>query len=197
MVFIDGFNLYFGMTSKYNNIKWLDVYSLAIDLLKPNQELVGVKYYTAMIGGNPPKVQRQVKYVDVVRDSPATVVLGQYKIKDKTCWNCGYKWKTHEEKMTDVNISVDMIVEAMQDNYDTAMIISGDTDLIPPMRAIKKSFPHKRVVVAFPPNRVNKDVKKIADAYFVIGRKNLVSNQFKDEVTLSNGTIIKKPSNWN
>jgi uncharacterized LabA/DUF88 family protein len=196
IVYIDGFNLYFVMTSKYNKIKWLDVVSLAKDLLKPNQQLVEVRYYTAMIANNPPKVKRQVTYIDAVKDSGAVVIKGQYKVKPKFCRKCKHTWNTHEEKMTDVNISVGLLVHAMNDRYDTALLISGDTDLVPPMNAVHTYFPNKRVVVAFPPNRINKDVRKASKGSFVIGRKKLVDNQFNDEVTLSNGTAIKIPNDW-
>jgi uncharacterized LabA/DUF88 family protein len=196
IVYIDGFNLYFGMTSKYKNTKWLDIVSLANDLLKPTQELVEVRYYTAMISNNPPKVKRQVKYVDVVRNSGAIISKGQYKKKPKFCRKCKSSWLTHEEKMTDVNISVDLLVHAMEDRYDAAMLISGDSDLVPPIKAIHKSFPKKRVFVAFPPNRANMEVRKVAKGSFTIGRKTLLDNQFDNDITLKNGTILSKPNNW-
>ncbi len=196
IAYIDGFNLYFGMTSKYKNIKWLDLVSLAKDLLKDTQELVEVRYYTAMISNNPPKSRRQVKYVDAVRNSGAIITLGQYKKKPKFCRNCNANWHTHEEKMTDVNISVDLLVHAMENRYDAAMLISGDSDLVPPIKAVHKSFPNKRVFVAFPPKRANMDVKRVAKGSFIIGRKNLVDNQFEDTVTLPDGTTLEKPKEW-
>ena len=184
------------MTSKYNNTKWLDLVSLANDLLKPTQVLVEVRYYTAMISNNPPKVIRQSIYVDAVRDPGAIIALGQYKKKPKFCRNCNATWNTHEEKMTDVNISVDLLVHAMDDRYDAAMLISGDSDLVPPIKAIHKSFPKKRVIVAFPPNRANEDVRKEAKGSFTIGRKTLLDNQFEDNITLKNGTVVSKPPQW-
>ena len=35
----------------------------------------------------------------------------------------------YEEKETDVNIAIAMIKDAAQDVYDTAILVSGDTDL--------------------------------------------------------------------
>lgn len=196
IVYIDGFNLYFGMTSKYNNTKWLDLISLAKDVLKPTQELIEVRYYTAMISNNPPKVKRQNKYVDVLRNSGVIITLGQYKKKPKFCRKCNATWNTYEEKMTDVNISVDLLVHAMEDKYDAAMLISGDSDLVPPIKAIHKSFLKKRVFVAFPPNRANNDVKKVAKGSFTLGRKTLLDNQFDEKITLQNGTVLTKPVDW-
>lgn len=41
------------------------------------------------------------------------------------------------EKGTDVKIAVDLIIGAIDDLYDTAILISSDTDLIPALRYIR------------------------------------------------------------
>ena len=41
------------------------------------------------------------------------------------------------EKGTDVKIAVDMIIGAVDDIYDTAVLVSSDTDLIPAVKYIK------------------------------------------------------------
>jgi uncharacterized LabA/DUF88 family protein len=196
IVYIDGFNLYFGMTSKYKNTRWLDLISLAQNVLKPTQELVEVRYYTAMISNNDSKVKRQVTYIDALRNSGVLITLGHYKRKKKSCRSCRSTWFTHEEKMTDVNISVDLLKHAMEDKYDAAMLISGDSDLVPPIIAVHSSFPKKRVFVAFPPNRANDDVRRVAKGYFTLGRKTLIDNQFDETIVLSDGNDLKKPNDW-
>ena len=35
--------------------------------------------------------------------------------------------------MTDVNIATQMMIDAFQDKYNMAMLISGDSDLVPPI----------------------------------------------------------------
>ena len=37
---------------------------------------------------------------------------GHYLAKDKRCSSCGAVWQTYEEKMTDVNIAVELLVDA-------------------------------------------------------------------------------------
>ncbi|MGB4726560.1 MAG: NYN domain-containing protein, partial [Thermogutta sp.] len=52
MLYVDGFNLYFGLRTKgWKRYYWLDVQRLGEKLLRPNQSLVGVKYFTADIRG--------------------------------------------------------------------------------------------------------------------------------------------------
>ena len=50
--------------------------------------------------------------------------------------------------MTDVNIAVELLGDAQDDAFDTAIIISGDSDLTPPVRATLERYPGKRVIVA-------------------------------------------------
>lgn len=52
MLYIDGLNLYFGLRSKsWRRYYWLDVRKLGERLVKPNQTLVGVRYFTVRISG--------------------------------------------------------------------------------------------------------------------------------------------------
>ena len=45
--------------------------------------------------------------------------------------------KVYKEKGTDVKIAVDLIVGAVDNLYDTAILVSSDTDLIPAVRYVK------------------------------------------------------------
>jgi len=196
IVYIDGFNLYFGMTEKYPSVKWLNVELLAENLLKSNQELVAVKYFTSMVSNNPPKEERQRTYIDALRTTNAHIIYGHYKSKPKSCKRCGHHWNNNEEKMTDVNIAVEMLLDAMDDKFDMGMLISGDSDLVPPIKAVHSKFPGKRICVAFPPNRSNVSVKQVAKGNFIIGRKKLKDSQFPNSLLSSLGFSLNKPSEW-
>ena len=98
--------------------------------------------------------------------------------------------------MTDVNIATQMLIGAYQDQYDTAMLISGDSDLVPPIREIHTLFPNKRVFVAFPPKRRSKSMAIVAKWSMIIGRKNLMASQFNEEVIKQDGFSLRKPAVW-
>ena len=98
--------------------------------------------------------------------------------------------------MTDVNIAVKMLVDAFQDQFDTAILVSGDTDLIPPIREIKANFPKKKIIVAFPPNRHNISLHQIAHASFIIGRKKLKESQLPETVVKPDGYKLQRPAEW-
>lgn len=196
VVYIDGFNLYFGMTSAYPDVKWLNVELLAQNLLKPHQTLVAVKYFTSRVSNNPAKEKRQRVYLEALETTGTSIIYGHYKSKPKSCLRCHHTWSDHEEKMTDVNIAVQMLTDALDDIYDTAMLISGDSDLVPPILAVHSRFPQKRVMVAFPPNRHNQSVKNASKGNLIIGRATLKKSQFPHAITLKNGYVLRKPSEW-
>jgi len=76
------------------------------------------------------------------------------------------------------------------------MLISGDSDLVPPIRSVHEHFKNKRVFVAFPPKRHNNSVSAVAKGSFTIGRKKLVDAQFSTYIKKRDGYVITKPSNW-
>lgn len=195
-VYIDGFNLYFGMRDTCTNTKWLNVEKLAQNLLRDNQQLGQVKYFTARVANNPPKEHRQRTYLDALETTNTQIIYGKYHSKPKKCNSCGMQWNQNEEKMTDVNIAVNLLVDAMLDTYDTALLISGDSDLVPPIKAIQQQFPNKRIVVAFPPGRSSFDLKNTANAHFHIWCSKLSKSQFPNQIQRTDGFTIQKPLQW-
>jgi hypothetical protein len=98
--------------------------------------------------------------------------------------------------MTDVNIATHIIMDAYKDKYDAAMLLSGDSDLVPPIKAVHENFKNKRVFVAFPPKRHNASITLMAKGAFIIGRKTLVDAQFDNEVISKTGYKLKSPKTW-
>jgi uncharacterized LabA/DUF88 family protein len=94
--------------------------------------------------------------------------------------------------MTDVNLSVKLIEYAIKDDYDKAIIVSGDTDLVPAITTIRENFSNKKVGISLTPGRHNNTLINASD--FVEEMKKsyldrcLLSNPFvfADGTTLSN-----------
>ena len=54
LVYVDGFNLYFGLRAgKLKRFYWLDIHALCANLLVAGQQLVGARYFTSRISGPP------------------------------------------------------------------------------------------------------------------------------------------------
>ncbi|MCK9487883.1 MAG: NYN domain-containing protein [Xanthomonadales bacterium] len=199
--YIDGFNLFFGLRdSGLRRYYWLDPAKLIANLLKPDQSLVGTRYFTARIGSNtadPDKHLRQQTYLEAVETLPGVeITFGQYLSKPKSCRRCQTTWTHSEEKMTDVNIAVRLLTDAMDDAFDTAIIVSADSDLVPPVQVIRQRFPGKRVIIASPPNRHSTRLAEAANACFTIGRKKLADSQLPDQVIKPDGFVLQRPVQW-
>jgi uncharacterized LabA/DUF88 family protein len=201
IVYIDGFNLYYGLKdSGWRRYYWLNMKSLAENLLKPGQQLTSTKYFTSRVSSciqDPDKAKRQSTYLEALETLSAfRMFYGHYLQKPVRCRNCGACWNVHEEKMTDVNIAVELITDAFQDCFDTALLISGDSDLAGPIEAVSRLFPAKRVVVAFPPKRHSARLCAVANASFTIGRKRIADSQFPNHVTKPGGHVLRRPGKW-
>ena len=202
IVYVDGFNLYYGLKdSGLRRYYWLDIQKLAENLLKPNQRLVAVRYFTTRLKETPAsatKRKRQSTYLEALETLHDThLYYGHYLAKDKRCSSCGAVWQTYEEKMTDVNIAVELLVDAQDDKIDTAIIVSGDSDLTRPIEVVLQRYSNTRVIIAFPPNRDHsKRLKIAATSYFTIGRKKLKDSQFPNEIKTASGFVLKRPQKW-
>ncbi len=210
IAYIDGFNLYFGMRAGgFRRYYWLNVQTLAANLLRPGQKLVFTKYFTARISGawagDPParakylnaKRKRQSDFLEALDTlSDFARHEGHFLGKAIECRACGASRRTHEEKMTDVQIATEMLTDAFEDRFDTALLVSADSDLVPPTRAVQRMFPGKRIVVAFPPSRSSVELKRAATASFTIGRRRLAQSQFPDAIQKPDGYILRRPTHW-
>ncbi len=198
ITYIDGFNLYFGLKSKrWQRYYWLNLSLLAKNLLKPYQKFVSVKYFTSRIIQPAAKHQRQQVYLEALDTLPDfTIYYGKYQHNPHTCPNCGFVETIPSEKMTDVNIAVELLADAYQDKFDTALLISADSDLTAPIEKVRELFPKKKVVTAFPPERSSKELKRVSSAYFTIGRSVLANSLFNDQVTSKTGYTLDRPSTW-
>jgi uncharacterized LabA/DUF88 family protein len=193
IAYVDGFNLYFGLRAgKLKRFYWLDIHSLCANLLVADQQLVSAKYFTSRISG--PLEGDSSPVATALAD--VRIIEGQFLDKGGRCFTCGATWPRFEEKMTDVNIATELLTDAFTNSFDTALLISADSDLVPPIRAVRRHFPKMRIVVAFPPNRASKELRKAAHAHLTIGHGTLGKSQLSEEIPKSDGFILRRPTAW-
>lgn len=198
--YVDGFNLYFGVKEAgFKRFYWLDVVALARALLKPEQRLVATHYFTARIrdnGRNAADQKRQNTYLEALALQGAQCQFGHYLEKSRECRRCHATWMDYEEKMTDVNIAIQLLGDAFEDAFDVALVISGDSDLTMPVRRVRQRFPGKRVIVAFPPRRHSSELKRWATGFVSIGEDKLRTSQLPDTLTKPDGFVLSRPVTW-
>jgi uncharacterized LabA/DUF88 family protein len=200
IAYVDGFNLYFGLKQAgFKRHFWLDVAALAVSLLKRDQQLAGTHYFTARIRDNGHNIadrKRQNDYLEALALQGVQCQYGHYLEKTRTCRKCHALWTDYEEKMTDVNIAIQLLLDAVDDAFDVALVISGDSDLTTPIRRVRERFPTKRVIVAFPPNRYSSELKRCATGYLSIGEDKLRASQLPDSLVKPDGYTLQRPATW-
>jgi uncharacterized LabA/DUF88 family protein len=199
VAYVDGFNLYYGLKAGYGRkYHWLDLQLLARSLLRPGQELRAVHYFTARAYGDSAGEGRQATYLDALASHSAKVRLveGRFQEKPQGCLSCGARWITYEEKETDVNIAIAMLEGAVRDEYDSAILISGDSDLRPAVAAVKRICPEKRIIAAFPPRRHSMGLAQIVDGYVSISTTKVRNAQLPPRVVTARGVTLERPAHW-
>lgn len=121
-----------------------------------------LKYYTAPTpnqGGETSR--RQQVFFESLRNSSSTnLILGRHEKRGTI----------HVEKETDVRMTVDMLMGAFSNEFEVAMVLTGDTDFVPAVNAIKRLG--KRVIWChFPAQRHSDELRQIADQCFELSEK--------------------------
>jgi len=198
ITYIDGFNLYFGLREQgWRKYMWLDLPALSRSLLRSDQSLLRTKYFTSRVSGNPGKEQRQSAWLDDIGTlSDLSIYWGRFQADRKECKTCHAASFVPQEKKTDVNIATELLCDAHSDAFDTAIIISGDADLVPPIAAIRRLFPNKKIVVAFPPCRYSAELALNAHASMRIFESNFRKSRLPESVPTASGTVVTRPPKW-
>ncbi len=155
----DGFNLYHAIDDlQQPHLKWLSLRSLAEAVIRRRQEHVeAVLFFSATpshLGeSHPDKLLRHNTYIRALEATGVECHLGRFKIKRVHCHNCNHEWTSAEEKHTDVHIGARLLEDAFLDKFDTAYLISNDTDLVPALAIFKRNFPDKQLVGLSAPHR--------------------------------------------
>jgi uncharacterized LabA/DUF88 family protein len=155
IVYVDGFNLYHAIDSlRKPHLKWLNLRSLSESLLRDDEKLTSVKYFSAFATWLPDAYARHRVYVDSLRSVGVEVCMSKFKSKPQRCRSCDVRWIAHEEKETDVQVAISMVSDALLKKVDRIILVSADTDLVPAVKRVAATVPDCEVFVATPPGRL-------------------------------------------
>ena len=196
--FVDGFNLYHSLDSNPNlhKYKWLNITKLTKLFLKKNEHISDIYYFTALATWAPNKVKRHKIYIKALELNNVKIVYGEFRRRTKKCPICKKQYVTYEEKQTDVNIAIHLFRLAIQDKYDKAFILSGDSDLIPSIKSVQNTFPQKSLGVIIPIGRRAELLKQTCDFHMKLKEKHLQSSLFEKTIDLGNNKKLVCPPNW-
>jgi len=199
IVYVDGYNFYYGLKEcNWKKFYWLDLVNFFQSFMGPNQELVKVKYFSAY-PSNQGKRERQDTFFSAnsINDR-FDLILGSFLKKDVHCGHCFETFKIPEEKKTDVNIATHMISDCIYNECDITILVSGDSDLTPPIEFIKRHNPNHVVNVFFPPRRSGSHLKQITDNSLHLEqyKRRFSQSLLPNEIEGQHGIIFRKPDSW-
>jgi uncharacterized LabA/DUF88 family protein len=109
-------------------------------------------------------------------------------------------FKQPEEKRTDVNIALQMLDDAYQGLADRAILVSGDSDLVPAIAFVKQRAPDCEVLVYIPKNHPRRsaavELTAVADRIRNLPLVELAKAQFPRYVAGPSGAVYERPANW-
>lgn len=166
-IYVDGFNLYYGALNKnMPGLKWLDLHKWFSGILLQN-EIITIKFFTAKVSGKYDRTQpdRQKLYWQALRTLPnVTIIEGTFLFSPKKIHiteDVSLIAKISEEKGTDVNIAVHLVNDAHLKKFETAIIVSNDSDLAEAIRIVTQELELK-VGIVNPYPAFNKQIIKYA-----------------------------------
>ena len=204
IVYIDGFNLYYGAV-KGTPHKWLNLEKF-FRMVRPLDDVQRVRYFTAQITG--PTRPNQDAFLRALATLPTVdITLGAFKETSIPCEHTGcpiqhtgpHRFKVQREKMTDVNIATAMFEDAFLNRCDQLILVSGDSDLVGAVKAVRRLFPAKRVVVYVPSRHANRgfvELQAAASKASLLPLNLLHRAQFPISLADGSGGTINKPSSW-
>jgi len=156
MVFIDGSNMYHSLKSHFRRTD-IDIGRFCHKLVG-KRRLVRIYYYNAQVGQKeePDRYKDQKKFFDSVHATPYTELrLGRLVY---------FNWPGTPpyEKGVDIMLATDMITHSYKGNYDTAILVGGDSDYVGAVQAVKDNGKNLEVAL-FGSERTSVPLRTVAD----------------------------------
>ena len=105
--------------------------------------------------------------------------------------------KKSEEKGSDVNLASHLLLDCFKNDFDEAVVISNDADLVEPIKIVTQEF-IKNVTVINPQRRskIQYELRQAATSYMrEINTRHLANSQFPSTISDVKGTFTK-PAVW-
>jgi hypothetical protein len=203
-VYVDGFNFYHGCI-KGTNHRWLDLGKFCRMIL-PEFQINRIRYFTALVKAwdDPGQPQRQQMYLRALDTLPnLSIHYGHFVLNKK--WRrlvapprppasrSAHVW-IPEEKGSDVNLASMLLMDGFAGEYEVAVVISNDSDLLLPIELVRRRL-GLEVGVINPYRNARPSLQNAASFYRSVSEGVLRVSHFPDQLTDAHGTF-RKPAAW-
>lgn len=194
-VYVDGFNLYHALDELHDDsLKWLCLRRLSESIIRGDEQLKSVKYFSAFATWMPDAMLRHRAYVEALKCEGVKFIEGNFKKKFLKCKVCGAQYHTHEEKETDVNIAIHLIKDTFHNEFDRAIVISADTDMASAVAMARQLSGTKRIDVVCPPGRFSR--ARSLNPLFELPRGKIKAARLADKYVTGTTTSVSVPAKY-
>lgn len=194
-VYVDGFNLYHALDDLHDDsLKWLCLRRLSESIIRGDEQLRSVKYFSAFATWMPESMLRHRAYVEALKCEGVKFIEGNFKKKFLKCKVCGAQYHTHEEKETDVNIAIHLIKDTFLDDFDRAIVISADTDMASAVAMARQLSGTKRIDVVCPPGRFGR--ARSLNPLFELPKGKIKAARLAEKYETGTGTSVSVPAKY-
>ncbi|HLC51232.1 MAG TPA: NYN domain-containing protein [archaeon] len=168
MIFIDGSNFYHSSKSSFPDLYRRIDFQKLVELLRGSRMLVSANYYTALLdrGVDEKRYWKQQSLLNKLRKIPGFKVVLCKMRKDKDIsQSSGFRFVV---KGDDIHIAADMVGDAYENKYDTAILVSGDGDFVSAIERVQKLG--RRVENAYFKNSGSGQLKAVCNSSILIDR---------------------------
>ncbi|MGI8496683.1 MAG: NYN domain-containing protein [Gemmatimonadaceae bacterium] len=199
-VYVDGFNFHYAIKAGgLLGLGWCDFRKLAERyLVGGDGEIDVIKYFTAHVRryeNRAGEERRQQTWLEAVKTIRGLEVIRGFHQQ--------YGSKAREEKQTDINIAVELLVDAIDGACDRAILITGDIDQAPAVRAARERLPIGRRVevdVWVPPGmsyeRWRAEAKELGMVCREITPEMLAASRLADRIVTASGREVRCLEEW-
>jgi uncharacterized LabA/DUF88 family protein len=198
-------------TAHWRQYRWLDLNAFSQTLCQ-RASISRIRYFTALVDpypSNPDNRTRQLTYLRALGTIPhLSIHLGRFATNEKERALAiphaprptpvvPLQMVTvieREEKGSDVNLASHLLLDAFNQEYDLAVVVSNDSDLAEPVLLVRSEFGLKDRIVN-PRKFLAYDLRVIADFYSNIKLRMLQQFQFPSTMTDDTGSF-RKPARW-
>ena len=206
--YVDGFNFYYGIKDiskhkpDWRKFYWLDLVKFFSQFLLDDEELVEVNYFTAR-PKNSGKTIRQNMLMScnkAINGDKLKIHYGKYQDKSMTCRasdGCGKEYMHWEEKQTDVNLAIKIVEDCHNNRCDKVVLVSGDSDFLPPLKLVKNYYTSIDLLTLFPPAKYTNSIVQLGKPWISLENHKPKWNKaiLPNEVVIGGKTYMR-PKEW-
>lgn len=220
-IYVDGFNFYYGVyrhgPPANRAYRWLN-YRTLMEMVYPRDTIARVRIFSARVQPRPHDLDQPNRQMSLWAANEAaarvSIHLGRFMVKHQNVKVLNPELVGHrrvraeltEEKGSDVNLASYLLLDGFRGEYEAAVVVSDDSDLVEPIRMVRKELGLRVGILNPQPEydsrtgkrRRRRELEQACTSGFYkhLDYSLLAICQLPNPVVDSNGNGIYRPERW-